>query len=124
MKGLTEAQISAKIARRLGALPNLLLMRNNNGVLEDKTGRPVKYGLGVGTPDFVGILKVTLGGIQVGVWVGFEVKRPDTKLREEQRKSHELWEKFGAQVFTVRSEDEAEEAYLSLARKFGGFNVC
>jgi hypothetical protein len=70
-------------AARLGAW----MLRNNSGALPDKTGRPVRFGLGniskdvndrIKSPDYAGIMPVLITpemvGQTVGVFVGIEYK--------------------------------------------------
>lgn len=56
------------------------LMRNNNGVLQDRTGAYVTYGLGVGTSDLIGWTLVNGQAIFTAV----EVKRPKGRPTREQ----------------------------------------
>lgn len=76
------------------------LHRNNVGCLKDATGRPVRYGLGVGSSDLIGTLR---GGRSVAL----ECKSRDGRLSDEQRAW--LWQQaeLGACVAVVRSVDEA-----------------
>jgi hypothetical protein len=53
-----EADVLAEARAWLGKQTDVRMMRNNVGQLEDKTGRPVTYGLGVGSPDLVGSITV------------------------------------------------------------------
>lgn len=56
------------------------LMRNNNGVLKDRKGNYVSYGLGVGTSDLIGWTIVN----GKAVFTAVEVKRPGAKLTASQ----------------------------------------
>jgi hypothetical protein len=57
------------------------LFRNNVGGYKDKTGRWVKYGLGDGTSDLIGITPVVIThdmvGTTLGVFTAIEVKTPE-----------------------------------------------
>lgn len=62
----------------------VLLFRNNVGVLQDKTGRPVRYGLANDSPqmndrlksaDLIGVRKVTVTASMVGTVIGQFVSR-------------------------------------------------
>ncbi len=103
-----ESKIQREIELALGAEPDLLLLRNSVGeaAFFNRDGKryQVPYGLGVGSPDLVGLL---LGGGSCAVWFCLEVKRPDEDLTKDQVKCHEVWRRFGALVFVVRSVDEA-----------------
>lgn len=66
------------------------MLRNNSGVLPNPAGRPVRFGLGnvspelnerIKSPDFVGVMPVTITpemvGTTIGVFVGLEIKESD-----------------------------------------------
>ena len=55
-----------------------LVWRNNSGVLKDKTGRPIKFGLCKGSSDLVGICPD-------GKFLAVEVKTADGRIRPEQK---------------------------------------
>jgi hypothetical protein len=55
-----EADVMHDAREWLGRQTDVRMMRNNVGQLEDRTGRPVTYGLGVGSPDLVGHVAVTV----------------------------------------------------------------
>lgn len=57
-----------------------ILMRNNNGVLKDRTGSYVAYGLGPGTSDLIGWTLVN----GQAVFTAVEVKRPGKKPTDKQ----------------------------------------
>lgn len=61
-------------ASRLGAV----VWRNNVGVLRDHQGRPVRYGLCVGSSDIIGIYR--------GRFVAIEVKTDSGRLSPDQEK--------------------------------------
>lgn len=110
--GGREAFIQREIELRLGAEPDLLLMKNSVGravFIGEETGKKytVPYGLGVGSPDLVGVLRTELG---LGVWIGLEVKVPGKDPEAHQAKCHRQWEAFGALVYVVHSAEEAVEA--------------
>lgn len=104
-----ETPIQRDIEAALGAEPDLLLLRNTVGTVkyyDERTGelRYVTYGLGVGSPDLVAVLAPS------GRWVCFEVKADGGVVGPEQRKCHDIWRRFGALVFVVRSVAEARAA--------------
>lgn len=121
-----ETRIQRLIQHRIGALPDVYLMRNSVGLAtheqligDQVVQRKVPYGLEVGSPDLVAILSVrTSNGRVVGLWFCLEVKKPGEKPTKEQRECHERWRKFGAFVETVTNEDEAVAA-LERARAWG-----
>lgn len=110
-----ETGIQRQIEAAIGALPDLLVLRNSVGAakyVDERSGKEwtVPYGLGAGSPDLVGILAPT------GRWVCLEVKVPGEKPRANQRECHALWRKFGAFIATVTSSKEAIAA-VERARK-------
>ncbi len=111
---MSESNVQAEVFAAIGSEPDLLLLRNSCGTVkyyEEKTGEPrfVTYGLGVGSPDLVGIL------IPRGRVFALEVKVPGEKPDPHQEKCHAIWRHFGAFVATVHSADEARAA-LARAR--------
>lgn len=132
-----EKQIQRNIEADLGAEPDLLLLRNSVGkatFTDEEKGEQfhVPYGLGVGSPDLVGILRLTIKGrvcvsggkivghtkdhLALGVWFCLEVKAGDEDATDEQKKVHAIWRRFGALVFVVHSVAEARAA-LEEARR-------
>jgi hypothetical protein len=103
-----ESKIQNEIELALGALPGVLLLRNNCGVatFPDRAGRPrkVRYGLGEGSPDLVLILAPG------GNVVALEVKRPGERPEPAQERCHAAWRTFGAHVEVVHSVEEARAA--------------
>lgn len=112
---MSESKIQRDIELAIGAETDLLLLRNNVGQAEHvnaETGRVyhMPYGLGVGSPDLVGILGPH------GRWFCLEVKAPGEKPRPDQEQCHRAWRRFGAFVATVHSVEEARAA-LERARE-------
>lgn len=119
-RSVLETKIQRDIEAALGAERDLILLKNSNGTarfINETDGKEffVPYGLGVGSPDLVGILRVAIGGGVVGVWLCLEIKTPEGELDAEQEKCHAIWRRFGALIYVVRSVDEARVA-LSSAR--------
>lgn len=118
-----ERNVKAEIEAEIGAEPDLLLLRNTVGQVKyydgDGNERRVTYGLGVGSPDLVGILTVPpraggLGG--VGVWFCLEIKAEEGDPSETQAETIPVWIRFGALVYVVKSAREARSA-LEHARR-------
>jgi hypothetical protein len=108
-KTALESAVQADIEAEIGAEPDLLLMRNTVGMVryfDERTGeaRYVTYGLGEGSPDLVAILAPW------GRVLGFEVKADDGRVSGAQMKCHDIWHRFGALIFVVRSRSEARNA--------------
>ena len=113
-----ENKVQRDIALAIGAEEDLMLLRNNNGTAihtNENTGKQyrVKYGLGTGSADLVGILFDEFTGL--GVWFCIECKRPGEELTTKQKEVRQAWEAFGALVYECHSADEALHA-LELAR--------
>lgn len=116
-KSPLEKRIQTEIEAAIGSEPDLLLLRNSTGHAEyfneaDGKSWHVPYGLGVGSPDLVGLLKRG----DFAVWFCLEVKSEVGTVSEEQAKCHRIWKRFGAMVFVVRNVEEAKKA-LSIARR-------
>ncbi len=110
-----ENAVQRDIELAVGAESDLLLMRNNVGQAEhvnERTGAVYRmpYGLGVGSPDLVGILAPR------GRWFCLELKRPGEGPTKDQRSCHEVWKRFGAFVAVASSVAEARAA-LDQARR-------
>jgi hypothetical protein len=54
----TETDITAEIRSALGRIEGVCVWRNNSGKLEDRHGRWVTFGLGIGSADLVGLVRV------------------------------------------------------------------
>lgn len=55
---MNESELTLRILDALQRSETGLYWRNNTGRLQDRTGRWVSYGLGVGSPDIIGILSI------------------------------------------------------------------
>jgi len=123
-RSILEKQVQREIEAELGAEPDFLLLRNSVGqaryVTDDGKEFFVPYGLGKGSPDIVGLLRVnvSIGKLRasVGVWCCFEVKAEEGELSDEQKICHRVWRRFGAFIYEVRSGEEARKA-LDKARR-------
>lgn len=117
-----ETSIQREIEADLGAEPDLLIIRNSMGAArhtsDDGKEFFVPYGLGKGSPDLVGLLRVRdhrFYARDLALWFCLEVKTPEGVVEPDQEKCHEVWRRFGALVFVVRSVDDARAA-LAKAR--------
>lgn len=145
-----EKSIQHDIELALGAEPDLLLLRNSVGEAKyygnDGKMFVVPYGLGDGSPDIVGLLRVELRHrapgspvvvksikrtsgrvdeevyaqttpIVVGVWFCLEIKTPESPDPEpHQERCHTIWRRFGAFIDTVHDVPGARAA-LERARR-------
>jgi hypothetical protein len=112
----TETTISRAIRRDVGRIPGLRLARNNTGILRDERGIPIRFGLGDGSPDLVGL--ITFGGAQscdptldlplpLALAFGLEVKVPGKRATRQQQAWHLVADRRGMLVQTVTSSAEA-----------------
>ena len=102
---VSETQLSAAIKSALAYLPGLLLWRNNTGKLQDRNGRWVTFGLGVGSADRVGLVD--------GRFFALEVKLPGEKPTKEQTCWHQCVRNVGG---FCRCGESVEEAVLAVSR--------
>lgn len=101
----SEAETLQAIRLALGQLPDARFWRNNVGVAY--FDRPVKYGLGNGSPDLVGIVQhVTPDGI-VGRFCALEVKNQRGFLTGEQANFLQLIRDLYGFAAMVRNPAEA-----------------
>lgn len=70
--------------RKAWPVGSVLVRRNNCGAWINAEGRPIKYGLGTGTADYVGFKSIVITPEMVGQrfaqFVSIEAKRRDVKL--------------------------------------------
>lgn len=90
------------IRKRIGARKDVLLWRNQTGQTKDNYGHYIRYGLGRGSSDLIGVLKPS------GRFFGLEVKRPGGRVRPEQEMWIEMIRTYGAVGAIVDSVDDAE----------------
>jgi hypothetical protein len=122
--GLTmalESKIQRDIREALGLETDLVLWRNNTGLAREYDSasgqeRFIKYGLGVGSADLVGILRRCFATECVGQLFALEVKQPGETARIEQRRWGEVVTWFGGFYAVVDSVKAAREA-LDRARR-------
>ena len=90
-----ERDVLQPIREALGRLDGVVVWRNNTGLLRDRRGIPVAFGLAIGSSDLVGIVR--LNGTGIGRFFALEIKRPGEEPTDPQLD------------------------YLALVRKMGGF---
>jgi hypothetical protein len=107
---VTEQQIQQHI-RLTCSTGSTRLFRNNTGTLRDQHGRPVQFGLAVGSADLIGWRTVTITpdmvGQQVAVFTSIEVKSATGRLRPEQRQWLEAVQAAGGIAGVARSVEDA-----------------
>lgn len=99
MAGRTEANIQGECMIELSKA-GCLIWRNNTGVLKDKSGRPIKFGLCVGSSDLVGICPD-------GIALFVECKTADGRVRPEQKSFISACRSKGARAGIARSASDA-----------------
>lgn len=107
-----ETPIVGAIIAALNSLDHVQVWRNNTGVLEDRNGTPVRYGLAVGSSDIIGMVAVRLGigTCGFGRFIAIEVKVPGKKPTEDQLRFFDIVRKRGGFAACVHSVEEALEA--------------
>jgi hypothetical protein len=107
---MTEQELQQAIRLKLGIGPNRL-WRNNTGVLPDRQGRPVRFGLCPGSSDLIGLRSVTVTPDMVGqrlaVFAAVEVKAPKGRLTEQQAHFLGFVEQMGGLSGVARSVEDA-----------------
>lgn len=93
-----------KRATELGAR----VWRNNVGVLPDKRGVPVRYGLATGSSDLIGFVPVTITpdmvGQTVAVFVSVETKAGKGRATREQAAWIAMVQRFGGRAGICRTD--------------------
>lgn len=106
MRNNAETQLVRSLLLAASA-QGVTLFRNNVGVLQDRAGHYVTYGLAVGSPDLIGWQPVTIGpehlGRRLAQFVGIEAKTETGRLSEPQRAFLGALERAGAVSGVVRS---------------------
>lgn len=93
------------------------LWRNNTGIAVFGKRR-VRYGLGVGSPDLVGILPMKITqedvGKTYGLFVGIEVKTPNARVAKAQKEWIKGIERLGGIAGIAYHEDDVEHLIAEL----------
>jgi hypothetical protein len=110
----TETPVLRRCLIALNRLPGVRAARNNNGSLEDKTGRWVTFGLGDGSGDLQCRIEIPARGGVLPCVFWIEVKRPGARTSKKraalQRAFREEAATRGELTATVTSEAEAVQA--------------
>ena len=109
---MSEQQTQQEIRLQLSRGP-VRLWRNNTGVLLDRQGRPVQFGLCKGSSDLIGLRTVTVTPEMVGqrlaVFAAVEVKAPRGRLTQEQAQFLAMVQGMGGLAGEARSVEEAAQ---------------
>jgi hypothetical protein len=79
------------LIRALNDLPGVQAWRNNTGTLRDENGRPVQFGLCVGSSDVIGVVRIA----GFGCFFAIECKRPGETPTPDQLAFLELVRRMG-----------------------------
>jgi hypothetical protein len=101
---MRESTISAQVRKAIARSGKAIVTRNNVGMLRSEDGRHVRYGLGIGSADLVGML--TAGPLRGRVFC-LEIKQPGRAPTTHQRAWARAVRARGGFVTTVHSEAEA-----------------
>ena len=107
-----ETTLQQQIRLALGSRTDLRLFRNQVGQLPDpRTGRPVQFGLALGSADLIGwrIITTTPGmvGQRIAVFTSIEVKTSTGRVRSEQQAWLACVQQCGGIAGVARSVDDA-----------------
>lgn len=110
---MTELQIQDAVRLELGdpaRYPDVCLFRNNVGVLQDRNGKHVRYGLCVGSADLIGLFS--------GIFIAAEIKTSTGRQTDEQRRFEDLIVGKGGEYVVLRSVEDARRWIAELRRKY------
>ena len=108
---MSEAQLVAQVQLDLSS-DSVRLLRNNVGVLPDRTGRPVRYGVGnPGGSDLIGWSSVTVTpemvGTRIAIICAIECKHGRNKPTDAQQSFIDAVVKAGGRAGVAYSTDDA-----------------
>jgi hypothetical protein len=106
-RGGTESELVAAIREAVNLQADVRVRRNNSGKLQDRNGRWVQFGQGVGSPDLMGALSVGGASRVVAQCFHLEVKRPGETPSADQLAWHVEARGRGEFVAVVHSVAEA-----------------
>lgn len=109
----SEQYIQQAIRLRCGRNNKVRLWRNNTGVLMDRNGRPVQFGLCPGSSDLIGLRQVVVTpdmvGQAVAVFVAIEVKGAKGRVSEKQQNFIVMVKEMGGFAGVARTVEDAEK---------------
>ena len=98
----SESQIQRDIRDYLGTRDDLMIWRNNCGMIQNKGGGWVRFGLAIGSADLIGITSA-------GRFVAIECKAERGKLSADQERWLKLVETMGGLVIVARSVEDVKK---------------
>ncbi len=113
-----ESEVLRRIREAVGALEGVTLWRNNTGMLEDRHGTKVRFGLCEGSADLIGCVECYWGeatSTRVGRFFALEVKQPGKKPTAAQHAFLDLVRSLGGHAAWVDNVKDAL-AEVELAR--------
>ncbi len=113
--GRPEGEVSDAVKEWARYRGDITLHRNNVGAVEWRPGRWLRYGLGVGSSDFIGFKSVIVTpdmvGQRVAIFTALECKAPAGGVVSLEQKSFlNAVKDAGGIAAVVRSAEDAEEA--------------
>lgn len=110
-KGTEETKIMNEVGVTLSS-KNYLIYRNNVGEAQMKSGRWVKFGLCVGSSDYIGIKPIIVKpedvGKKLGLFCAFEIKTEDGEISDDQQNFLNIIKEHGGITNVLRSNSEAQ----------------
>lgn len=120
---MTETQLLSRLLIRASEL-GLRLFRNNTGMLRDANGRPVRYGLCVGSSDLIGWTPVTVTpamvGTTVAVFTAMEAKVARNTTTEAQGHFLDVVREAGGVALIARQVSDIDSAVQRFATSCDG----
>lgn len=105
------ADVQRPIHVELSKDPLVRLWRNNNGCLQDRRGKWIRFGLGAGSSDLIGLKSVEITPDMVGQWVavfvGIECKGERTRHTAQQDTFIHVVQQLGGRAGFARNLGEA-----------------
>lgn len=113
----SESSLVVAIREALAELPYVAVFRNNTGELIDVRHRPVRFGLGIGSPDLVGWVRLDMpdDGPPFARFFALEVKREGKQLGPAQREWLQRINRAGGYAQVVYSVEQALHAATEAA---------
>lgn len=97
---MKESDIMRLVQMRVTSLGHRV-MRNNVGMAWDRAGTPIRFGLGVGSGDLIGLTRK-------GRFLSIEVKTPKGRVSDEQLAWMSMVKSMGGLAFIIREPSEVD----------------
>lgn len=106
-----ESTIQTAIRLELGRVEGLVLWRNNSGMAMLSGGHRVRFGVGDGGADLIGIYR--------GRFLAAEIKSASGRSSAKQKRFGELVRRLGGEHVVLRSVEDARVWLTELRRRYG-----